>query len=126
MKELTRAEEQVMQILWRIKKGAVKDVIAHMPKPKPAYNTVSTIIRILESKGVVGHEPQGRGYIYFPLLSQDEYKSSSLKRLVSGYFSNSLSNMVSFFSKNQKMDLEEMEQIMKLMQQQIEEEKRKK
>ncbi|MCG8699417.1 MAG: BlaI/MecI/CopY family transcriptional regulator, partial [Bacteroidales bacterium] len=91
-----------------------------------AYNTVSTIIRILESKGVVGHEPQGRGYIYFPLLSQDEYKSSSLKRLVSGYFSNSLSNMVSFFSKNQKMDLEEMEQIMKLMQQQIDEEKRKK
>lgn len=126
MKELTKAEEQVMQILWKIEKGTVKDIIAEMDNPKPAYNTVSTIVRILESKEIVSHEPLGRGHVYFPLLSKNEYKSNSLKRLIKGYFSNSVSDMVSFFSKNQKMELEEMEEILSLMQQEIKKEKSKK
>ena len=70
--ELTRAEEQVMQILWRLGPSAVKDVLAELPAPQPALTTVSTIVRILEQKGFVGYEPVGRGYRYYPLVAQDE------------------------------------------------------
>ena len=72
MKELTKAEEQVMQILWKIEKGFVKDIIDSMPKPKPAYNTVSTIVRILEKKGFVGHNAYGKTHEYYPLVSKKD------------------------------------------------------
>ena len=100
MKTLTKAEEQVMQILWKIEKGFVNDVIEYIPEPKPAYNTVSTIIRILETKEFVSHKAYGKTHEYFPLITKEEYSSKTLNRLVDNYFDNSYENLVSFFTKN--------------------------
>ena len=80
MKQLTKAEEEVMQILWELKEANVAALIEEMPEPKPAYNTVSTIIRILESKEFVGYKKQGRGHIYFPLVQKNDYSSASMSK----------------------------------------------
>lgn len=119
MRELTRAEEEVMQILWDIEKGFVKDILEHFNKPKPAYNTVSTIVRILQDKGFVAHKAYGRTHEYFPLVSRDEYKKSHMSSFVKKYFANSFENMVSFFASEKSMSLDEMEDIMKLMEEEI-------
>jgi len=115
MRELTRAEEQVMQVLWKIEKGFVKDVLKHFDDPKPAYNTVSTIIRILQDKGFVDHKAYGRTHEYFPVISKDEYSKSHLNSFVNSYFSNSFGKMVSFFAREQEISVKEMEDIMKIM-----------
>lgn len=112
-KQLTKAEEQIMQVLWELKLASVKEIIEELPKPKPAYNTVSTIIRILETKEFVGHQPKGRGYVYFPLIAKDEYSNQSLHKLMNGYFGGSFKSMVSFFMKENKMDITELESILK-------------
>ncbi|MFC2124522.1 BlaI/MecI/CopY family transcriptional regulator [Bacteroidota bacterium] len=113
MKELTKAEEQVMQILWMLKKGFVKDVIDQMPEPKPAYNTVSTIIRILEKKGFVGYKAYGKTHEYFPLVDKDDYSKFYLRNFVSNYFEGSFQNLVSFFAKENDMDINEVETLLK-------------
>lgn len=115
MKKLTKVEEEIMQVLWQLKAATVKEVIAYLPKPKPAYNTVSTIIRILETKTFVTHEPKGRGYIYFPILKKEEYSNQKLNLLVDGYFEGSFKSMVSFFIKKNKMNLSELDSILKLI-----------
>jgi len=112
MKELTRAEEQVMQILWKLEKGFVKDLIEKMPDPKPAYNTVSTIIRILEKKGFAGHNAYGKTHEYFPLISKKEYTRSYMKNFMRNYFSGSFQEMVSFFAKEDNMSLSELDELM--------------
>jgi len=112
MRELTRAEEQVMQILWDIEKGFVKDILVKMSDPKPAYNTVSTIIRILERKGFVKHKAYGKSHEYFPIVSKDEYRSFSIKNLLTGYFGGSFSKLASFFAKDENIDLKEFEKLM--------------
>ncbi len=113
MKQLTRAEEEVMQYLWSLTSGSVKDIIALFPEPKPAYNTVSTIIRILESKEFVFHEQKGKGYIYFPNVSKEQYSSQSAKKLVEGYFQGSFKSMVSYFTKNNNISTSDLEAILK-------------
>ena len=115
MRDLTRAEEQVMQVLWKIRKGFVKDVLEHFDEPKPAYNTVSTIIRILQDKGFVNHKAYGRTHEYYPVISKDEYSKTHLSTFVSDYFSNSFGKMVSFFAKEREISVREMEEIMKIM-----------
>ena len=125
MKELTKAEEQIMQILWRIGKGYVNDVLEYFPDPKPAYNTVSTFIRILEKKGVVDHEVFGKAHRYYPLISKKEYTRFTMKQMLSGYFSNSYKQMVSFFASENDLSLKEMEEIRQLMEQQISAKKQK-
>jgi predicted transcriptional regulator len=112
MKALTKAESDIMRILWRLGEANVNAIIDEMPEPKPAYNTVSTIVRILEQKEFVDYKKQGRGHIYFPVVSQEEYKSSSSKRLANTYFEGSFKNMVSFFVKKQDLSLEELESIL--------------
>lgn len=112
MKELTKAEEQVMQQLWKLGKTTVKCIIEQLDDPKPAYNTISTIVRILESKGFVDHEKVGKGYVYFSVISKEAYKRSFMKRFMSGYFENSFKDMVSFFAKEDKMDVKEFEKLM--------------
>ena len=112
-KQLTKAEEQIMQVLWTLEEASVKDVIAELSEPKPAYNTVSTIIRILETKEFVGHKPKGRGYVYFPLIKKEAYSNQSIHKLMNGYFGGSFKSMVSFFMKENKMDLKELESILK-------------
>jgi len=113
MKELTKAEEQIMQELWILEKAFVKEIIDKLPEPKPAYNTVSTIIRILEKKGFVDHYAYGKTHQYFPLISKTVYTKSYFKNFLNGYFSNSFQEMVSFFAKEDKMSLSDLEEIIK-------------
>jgi BlaI family transcriptional regulator, penicillinase repressor len=113
VKELTRAEDQVMQILWKLGKGFVKDIIEQMPEPKPAYNTVSTIVRILETKGFVDHHAYGKTHEYFPLITKDKYTKFYLNNLLKGYFNGSFQNLVSFFARENKMDAKDLEKLLK-------------
>jgi len=113
MKQLTKAEEEIMQILWQLEKGNVKAIISQLPNPKPAYNTVSTIVRILESKGFVDYEKQGKGHIYFPVVQKQDYSNQTLNSLVDNYFQGSFKSMVSFFVKKNDVNLEDMESILK-------------
>jgi len=112
LKELTKAEDQVMQILWKIQKGFVKDVIEEMPNPKPAYNTVSTIVRILETKGFVDHKAYGKTHEYFPVITKEKYTKFYLNNLIKGYFNGSFQNLVSFFAKENKMDVHDLEKLL--------------
>lgn len=121
MKELTRAEEQIMQILWRIGKGHVNDLLEYFPEPKPAYNTVSTIIRILEKKEFADHEAVGKSHRYFPKVSKRDYTRFTMKQMLSGYFSNSHKQMVSFFTRENNLSVSEMEEIKQLLDRQISE-----
>jgi len=115
MKELTTAEEHVMQILWKIEKGFVKDIIAQMELPKPAYNTVSTIVRILETKGFIGHEEYGKSHRYYPLVKKKDYSLVRMNEMVKNYFENSASQVVSFFTKNKKMDAGELDAMINML-----------
>lgn len=112
-KQLTKAEEQIMQILWDLKEASVKEMIEKLSDPKPAYNTVSTIIRILETKEFVSHRPKGRGYVYYPLIEKTDYSNQSLHKLMNGYFEGSFKSLVSFFVKENKVNLSELEDILK-------------
>lgn len=112
MRELTKAEDQIMQILWRLEKGFVKDIIDEFPQPKPAYNTVSTIVRILEKKGFVGYKAFGKTHEYFPLISKEKYTHFYLNNLVKGYFAGSFQNLVSFFTSENKMDVQDIDALM--------------
>ena len=123
---LTRAEEDVMHILWKIKKGVVKDFLEYFPNPKPAYNTVSTIVRILESKGFIGHKAYGKTHEYFPLISKDEYTSSYFRNFLQKHFNNSFQKMGSFFAKSDDLDMKDLEETLKIMQQEVENQKQKK
>ena len=113
MKELTKAEEEIMQVLWQLNNAFVKDIISQLPEPKPAYNTVSTIVRILQQKGFVGHEPKGKSHQYHPLISKDAYTKSFMKGFVKKYFSGSYQQMVSFFTREEDLSLQELEQLLK-------------
>jgi predicted transcriptional regulator len=115
LKELTKAEEQIMQVLWDLEKAFVKDVIDALPEPKPAYNTVSTIIRILETKEFVDHEAFGKSHRYFPKIKKEDYKSFAADKLLNNYFSNSVEKMFSFFIREKKVDLKEADEILKLI-----------
>ena len=123
MKELTKAEEQIMQILWKLEQGFVKDILEHLPKPKPAYNTVSTIVRILEKKGFVSYKAYGKTHEYYPVLSKEEYTRSFLKRFVENYFSDSFQDMVSFFAKEKNISISELESMIKMISKEIQEQK---
>jgi BlaI family penicillinase repressor len=115
IKDLTRAEEQIMQVLWQLEKGFVKDVLDVLPEPKPAYNTVSTIIRILETKGFVDHNAFGKSHEYYPLVSKEDYKNFAADKLLTGYFDNSVNRILSFFVNKEKINLKEADEIMKLI-----------
>lgn len=112
MKELTKAEEQIMQVLWELNRAFVKEIVDKLPDPKPAYNTVSTIVRILQNKGFVGHESHGKSHCYYPLVDKDTYSRKFLKNFIGNYFENSFSRMVSFFAKEENIDLKELEEIL--------------
>ncbi len=112
MKQLTKAEEQVMKVLWDIDRGVVHDIIEKLPAPKPAYNTVSTIVRILVEKEFVGYEAKGRTHIYYPKIKKDEYSKFYLNTLIGGYFGGSFQNLVSFFAKENNMDVTQMDELL--------------
>ena len=112
MKQLTKAEEEIMQLLWEKERANVASIIAAMPEPKPAYNTVSTIIRILENKDFVGYEKEGRGHIYYPKISKEVYSNASMHKMMNNYFDGSFKSMVSFFVKKNDLDIRELEAIL--------------
>ena len=115
LRDLTKAEEEIMQQLWHLEKAFVKDIIKELPIPKPAYNTVSTIVRILEQKGFVDHLAYGKTYEYFPLVSKNQYRKFASNKLMESYFNGSVGQMVSYFVENQKIDINEADEIMKLI-----------
>jgi BlaI family transcriptional regulator, penicillinase repressor len=115
MKRLTTAEEQIMQVLWQIQKGFVKDILLELPDPKPAYNTVSTIIRILEKKQIISYHAFGKAHQYYPLVSKSDYMKSTMKGFVREYFSNSYKEMLSFFAKEEKMSIMELEDLLEVI-----------
>ena len=125
IKELTRAEEEVMQILWRLKKGFIKEILEKFGEPRPAYSTVSTIIRILQDKGFVNYRVYGRTHQYFPVISKDDYRKSQMSSFVKNYFSNSYQKMVSFFAREDSITVKEMEEIMEMMKKEEKDKKRK-
>jgi predicted transcriptional regulator len=112
LKELTKAEDQVMQILWKLEKAFVKDIVEEMQNPKPAYNTVSTIVRILETKGFVSHKAYGKTHEYFPAITKEKYTKFYLNNMIKGYFNGSFQNLVSFFAKENKMDANDLEKLL--------------
>jgi BlaI family transcriptional regulator, penicillinase repressor len=116
MKELTRAEEQIMQVMWQLEQCFVKDIIDQLPEPKPAYNTVSTIVRILEQKGFVDHQAYGKSHEYFPIVTKEQYRTFATEKLMEGYFENSVETMFSFFVKKKKLDLNEADEILRMIQ----------
>ncbi|MEO1053219.1 MAG: BlaI/MecI/CopY family transcriptional regulator, partial [Bacteroidota bacterium] len=114
MKELTKAEEEIMQVLWDLKSAYVKDIIPLLPEPQPAYSTVSTFVRILQEKGFVGHEIHGRSHKYHPIITKEEYTRTFMKGFVKRYFSGSYRQMVSFFTKgDENLSLNELEELIK-------------
>ena len=112
MKELTKAEDEIMQVLWKVGSAFVKDIVTQLPGPTPAYNTVSTIVRILQQKGFVGFEVHGNAHKYYPLISKVDYTKSFMKGFVGRYFSGSYRQMVSFFTKEDTLSLHELEQLL--------------
>ncbi|MFZ4520540.1 MAG: BlaI/MecI/CopY family transcriptional regulator [Bacteroidales bacterium] len=121
--QLTRAEEEVMQILWKLEKGVVHDLLESFPEPKPAYNTVSTIIRILEQKGFVGHKAYGRTHEYFPVISKKEFTKSSFRGFMTNYFGNSYKSLASFFASEEKLSIRDLEEIQKTINEEIRKQK---
>ncbi|WP_162342922.1 BlaI/MecI/CopY family transcriptional regulator [Cyclobacterium salsum] len=115
MDKLTKKEEEVMKILWKLQKGFVKDILAEFPDPKPPYNTISSMVRILQEKGIVGYKQYGNTYEYFPLLTKEAYRQRYMKALISDYFDNSFSKAVASFIDEEQLDQKEIDEILKLI-----------
>lgn len=112
MEELTKSEERIMQMMWKLKKAFVKDIIDALNEdPPPPYNTISSVVRLLEKKGFVGFKAYGKTYEYFPLISKAEYRKSSFKKMMSGYFDNSVESLVSFMVKEQTLSDDDLTKI---------------
>lgn len=110
--QLTKAEEQIMQILWDMGEGMVRDIRDRFDEPKPARNTVSTIIRVLEAKGIVSYRAEGNTHIYYPLVSKREYSKRQLFSLMKNYFDNSFPQMATFFAREKELTIDELEQLL--------------
>lgn len=114
-RELTRAELEIMQVLWDKGASVVHGILERLEEPRPAYNTVSTIVRILEKKGFVGHKAYGKTHEYFPLLTKDEYAGRYMDTVLDNFFNGSLSRLVSFFSENKRISIEETAAILDML-----------
>jgi predicted transcriptional regulator len=123
MKELTKAEEQVMQCLWKLKKSFLKDIVEQFPEPRPAYTTVSTVIRVLVTKQFIGFNIYGKIHEYFPLVSKREYLGTQFKETVKDYFNGSVSNFATFFAGDTNLNLTELEEIRRIVEEQIKKQK---
>jgi len=124
--QLTKAEEQVMQILWEMNDGLVKDIRDSFKEPKPVRNTVSTVLRVLEKKGYVGHKAYGNVHLYHPLITKSEYSKSQLFGLMDNYFNNSFPAMASFFAKEKDLTVKELDELLDEAKKEIKKSKNKK
>jgi len=118
MKKLTRKEEEVMKILWKLEKAFVKDIVEEYDDPKPHYNTISSLVRLLQDKGIIGFTQYGNTYEYFPLMSKEDYRQTFMKQVVSDYFDNSYKSAVAFFVKEKGLSPAELEELIKLIKEQ--------
>lgn len=112
-KQLTKAEEQVMQVIWKLEKSFLREIVEQMPEPKPHNNTVSTMLKILVEKEFVGIKNFGRMHQYYPLVAKDAYSKSTLKTIVKSYFGGDYSNAVSFMVKENGLSIEDLELLLK-------------
>lgn len=124
MKEITKAQEEILRTLWEVGEGVVTDVIDKLPEPKPAYNTVSTVIKVLEKKGYVSHKVYGKTHVYYPIVSKEEYARNTIKSTFNELFNNSLNQVVSFFVKEDKVSLNELEELKKFIEAEIQKQKK--
>ncbi len=115
MERLTNKEEEILQVLWKLQKAFVKDVIRELPDPKPHYNTISTIIRKMEDKGFVKHVAYGKTHQYYPTVDKETYRNTFMQKTIHNYFEDSYKNVVSFFAKEEKISIEELKDIIKLI-----------
>ncbi len=114
MKQLTKAEEQIMQILWNLKEGVVKQMVDEFDEPKPAYTTVATVLKVLEKKGFVDHKTIGNTHLFYPAVSKKDYTKFQFGSLLKDYFSGSFPKMATFFARENNLSIEELEEIMKI------------
>ncbi|SEG32126.1 BlaI/MecI/CopY family transcriptional regulator [Flavobacterium urumqiense] len=121
MQKLTNKEEEIMHILWKLKKAFVKEVMAEITKDQPHYNTLSTIVRNLEEKGFVSHNAYGNTHQYFPIVSIEDYRKRFMNTAIDNYFNSSYKNMVSFFAKEEKISATELREILAMIESQKEE-----
>ena len=124
MKEITRAQEDILKALWQINEGAVSDVLDALPDPKPAYNTVATVIKVLEKKGYVSHKTYGKTNVYHPVVAKKDYARHVIKEAFKGLFNGSLSQMVSSFVKNKDVSLRELEELKEMLDNEIRNQKK--
>lgn len=115
MQKLAKREEQIMQVFWELEKAFIKEIIPHLPDPKPHYNSVATMVKILEEKGFLDHETVGNVYRYFPLISKEDYQKHAMKDIVSQYFDNSYPRMLAFFAKQQNLSEAELNEILNII-----------
>lgn len=115
MQKLAKREAQLMEVLWRLKRAFVKEIIEELPEPKPHYNTVSTMVKILEEKGFVAHEKLGNAYRFYPVVEEKEYQKKAVDDVVRRYFDNSPMKLVNYFAKEQQIDAAELERLVKLI-----------
>jgi len=115
MEKLTNKEEEIMRVLWKLKKAFVKEVVAELPDPKPHYNTISTIIRNMEDKGFIGYHAFGKSHQYYSLVSKEAYKKTYMHNTIHNYFENSYKNVVSFFAKEEKISVSELKEIISII-----------
>ena len=115
MEKLTNKEEEIMRVLWQLKKAFVKEVVAQLPEPKPHYNTISTIIRNMEEKGFVKHITFGKTHQYTPNVTREAYKKKYMQKTIQHYFENSYKNVVSFFAKEEKISIDELKEIISII-----------
>ena len=115
VKELTKAELQIMQLLWSKERAYVNDLLEEMPEPRPAYNTVSTIVRILEKKGFVSHKSYGNTHEYYPVVERETYLNSLMSGIMNSFFSGSVANLVSFLSKKESISVSEADELLKII-----------
>jgi BlaI family penicillinase repressor len=115
MQKLAKREEQIMQACWRLGTAFIKDIIGELPEPKPHYNSVATMVRILEDKGFLGHESFGNSYRYYPAISKEQYQKHAFEDIVSKYFNNSYPSMLAYFAMEQKISQEELSEILEII-----------
>ncbi len=113
MQKLTNKEEEIMHILWKLKKAFVKDILEEISSDKPHYNTLSTIVRKLEEKGYVAYNAYGKTHQYYPIIEKEDYRKGFIGKAIDNYFNNSYKNVVSFFAKEEKISIEELKEIIK-------------
>ena len=115
MTKLAKREEQIMQVFWELEKAFIKEIIPHLPDPKPHYNSVATIVKILEEKGFLDHESIGNVYRYYPIVKREDYQKHAMKDIVSQYFDNSYPRMLAFFAKEQNLSESELNEILNII-----------